>query len=563
MVGEASRKYNYGSSLAKEEIPQGALSWTLKKRQLCDLELLINGAFHPLQGFLNRLDYESVLHNMRLVDGTLWPIPINLDVDEKTAGNLREGDSLVLRDEEGIALAVLQTEEIWLADKYQEASCVYASTNLYHPGVVKLMKHTFPYYVSGKVKALHPIRHYDFQRLRKTPGELKTEFQKRGWEKIIAFQTRNPMHRVHFEMTLRALKNTCASILIHPAVGETKEGDIEHYTRVRCYEALLPHYPKGKAMLSLLPLAMRMAGPREALWHAIIRKNYGCTHFIVGRDHAGPGKDQSGKAFYGHYAAQHLIQKHQEEVGIRMIPFESMQYVKNRNTYVTKDEVCEGDEILHISGTELRRILSEGKPIPEWFTDRQVADLLRLQYPIRNKKGLTVLFTGLSGSGKSTLAKALFSKILENGRRKATLLDGDLLRRNLSSELGFSKEHRDLNVMRIGYVASEVTKHGGIAICAPISPYDQIRKEVRKIVEEYGSFILIYLSTPLEVCEKRDCKGLYARAREGKIKNFTGISDPYEAPYDADLTIDTSICSIGEGMEIILNKLFSEGYIER
>ena len=545
-----------------QNIPKNASSWVLTQRQICDLELLLNKSFSPLEGFMCEHEYNSVLHKMRLPCGALWPIPINLDVDEITAKSLQIGKHLLLQNEEGAILASLHVKDIWKPDLLEEANAIYGSTNLYHTGVARLIQQTNTWYIGGELQEHYPIKYYDFRDLRYTPEKLKNLFRSLGWEKVIAFQTRNPMHRVHYELTMRSLEKLDANLLIHPVIGETKIGDIEYYTRVRCYQAILPHYPKNKALLALLPLAMRMAGPKEALWHAIIRKNYGCTHFIVGRDHAGPGNDPQGQAFYGHYAAQHLIKKYQDEIGITMLPFEAMQYVKNRNIYITKNEVQAKDKTLNISGTELRQLLRNNQEIPEWFTFPLVAKLLKKRYLPKYKEGLTIFFSGLSASGKSTLAQALQAKLLEKEERQVTLLDGDLVRRHLSSELGFSKEHRDLNILRIAYVASEITKHRGIAICAPIAPYDQVRKKVQNMIREKGAFFLIYMSTPLETCEKRDVKGLYAKAREGSIKNFTGISDPYETPEHPDVIIDASQLTVDQALNIIMEELNKKGYLQ-
>ena len=377
----------------------------------------------------------------------------------------------------------------------------------------------------------------------------------------MAFQTRNPLHRAHQELTFRAARDVEANLLIHPVVGMTKPGDIDHYTRVRCYENVLGYYPEQTTMLSLLPLAMRMGGPREALWHAIIRKNYGCTHLIVGRDHAGPGDDSNGKPFYGPYDAQELLQQHEAELDISMVPFKMMVYAENKAQYIPADEVAESDRVLNISGTELRRRLQEGLEIPEWFSFPEVVAELRRTHPPRSKQGFTIFFTGLSGSGKSTIANALMSKLMEIGGRPVSLLDGDIVRKNLSSELGFSKEHRDLNILRIGFVASEITKSGGIAICAPIAPYAKTRRAVREAISPYGGFIEIHVATALEVCEERDRKGLYAKARAGIIKEFTGISDPYEVPEAPEMVIDTVDISPDLAAHRILIKLESLGYI--
>jgi sulfate adenylyltransferase len=536
-------------------------SWDLSPRQICDLELLANGAFSPLRGFQNRADYESVCERMRLADGTLWPIPVVLDVSEDMADRLAPGAHLALRDPEGVMLAVLHVEDVWRPDREAEAKAVYGTTSREHPGVHALVDRTGPVFVGGRVETTQLPLHYDYHALRKTPAELRDEFARQGWTRVVAFQTRNPMHRAHQELTLRAAGEADARLLIHPVVGMTKPGDVDHYTRVRCYQAVLPTYPAGTATLALLPLAMRMAGPREAVWHAIIRKNYGCTHLIVGRDHAGPGSDSTGRPFYGPYDAQELLRQHEAELGVEMVPFRNMVYVANEDRYYPDDEVPAGARVLNISGTELRRMLVSGSDIPEWFTFPAVVRELRATHPPRHLQGLTVFFTGLSGSGKSTIANALLVKLLEQGGRPVSLLDGDLVRKHLSSELGFSKEHRDLNIKRIGYVASEITKHGGIAICAPIAPYDSVRKDVRQMIEPLGGFVLVYVSTPLEICEQRDRKGLYAKARAGLLKQFTGISDPYEVPEDATLVIQTTECSAEEAAGQVLAHLASDGYL--
>ena len=537
-------------------------SWDLTERQLCDLELLVNGGFSPLRGFLTQPDYESVRDELRLHDGTLWPMPITLDVSEDVARQLTAGDSrLALRDAEGAMLAVLNVDDVYLPDRAAEALAVFGTADRMHPGAAYLLDRSNPVYVGGRIEALQLPLYYDFKTLRHTPREVRALFAEHGWTKVVAFQTRNPMHRAHQELTLRAAQEVGANLLIHPVVGMTKAGDVDHYTRVRCYEALLQTYPRGTAALSLLPLAMRMGGPREAVWHAIIRKNYGCTHFIVGRDHAGPGVDSQGNDFYGPYDAQDLLRKYESEIGVAMVPFKMMVYLPDEDRYCPVDEVPEGGRILSISGTELRDRLARGAEIPDWFTFPEVVKELRKTSPPRARQGFTVFFTGLSGSGKSTIANVLQVKLLEMGGRPVTMLDGDLVRKHLSSELGFSKEHRDLNIRRIGYVASEVTKAGGIAVCAPIAPYDETRKDVRRLVEGGGGFVLVHVATPLEVCEERDRKGLYAKARQGLIKEFTGISDPYEEPQDAELVIDTRHYTAEEAANEVILYLEREGYV--
>jgi sulfate adenylyltransferase len=537
-------------------------SWDLTPRQICDLELLLNGGFSPLTGFMGRADYESVCASMRLTSGVLWTMPITLDVTEELAGKLGPGSQLALRDAEGVMLAVLHVEDVWRPDREKEARDVFGTVSREHPGVAYLLDKSHPFYVGGRLEGLRLPSHYDFPALRLTPAELREEFTRLGWSKIVAFQTRNPMHRAHQELTLRAARGVGAHLVIQPVVGMTKPGDLDHYTRVRCYQALLNHYPPDTARLALLPLAMRMGGPREAVWHAIIRKNYGFSHLIVGRDHAGPGKDKSGKPFYGPYDAQELLRKHEGELGVRMVDFKMIVYVKELDAYVPENEVPAGMTALNISGTELRQLLARGADIPEWFTFPDVAVELRRTHPARKEQGFTVFFTGLSGSGKSTIANALFVKFLELGGRPVTLLDGDIVRKHLSSELGFSKAHRDLNILRIGFVASEITKNGGIALCAPIAPYDAVRKDVRAMVQPAGGFVLVHLSTPLEVCEERDRKGMYAKARAGILKEFTGISDPYEAPEDAEVTLDTSALTPEQAADAVFEYLEEQGFLD-
>jgi len=537
-------------------------SWDLSARQLCDLDLLMNGAFSPLDGFLGEQEYESVCHEMRLASGILWPIPITLDVTEAFAAGIESGDRIALRDPEGVLLATMDVSDIWVADKAREAESVFGTTDPFHPGVHYLMHTAHPVYLGGRVYGVEPPTYFDYKLLRDTPSELRGRFRKLGWRKIVAFQTRNPLHRAHQELTFRAAREAEANLLIHPVVGMTKPGDIDHFTRVRCYEHVLEHYPEQTTQLSLLNLAMRMAGPREALWHAIIRKNYGCTHFIVGRDHAGPGNDRNGQPFYGAYDAQELYRQHEKELDITLVPFKNMVYVENKAEYLAEDETEPGDKVLNISGTEFRRRLQEGLDIPEWFSFPKVVEELRKAHPPKHEQGFTVFFTGLSGSGKSTVANALLIKLLEDGSRPVTLLDGDIVRKNLSSELTFSKEHRDLNIQRIGFVASEITKNGGIAICAPIAPYASTRRQVREMISPLGGFIEIHVATPIAVCEARDRKGLYAKARAGLIKGFTGIDDPYEVPENAEVVIDTAELTADLAAHRILITLEKLGYVK-
>ncbi|TCO81087.1 sulfate adenylyltransferase [Plasticicumulans lactativorans] len=549
------------AAAAEKQKAREYVSWDLSHRQLCDIELLLNGAFSPLEGFLGEADYDRVVREMRLADGTLWPMPITLDVSEAFAATVKRGERIALRDPEGALIAVLEIGDIYTPDKAVEAQGVFGTTDDTHPGVAYLMHKAGPVYLGGRLFGMEEPPHYDFRHLRNSPAELRALFNKLGWRKVVAFQTRNPMHRAHQELTFRAAKLSQANLLIQPVVGMTKPGDIDHYSRVRCYEHLIKQYPEQSTMLSLLHLAMRMGGPREAVWHAIIRKNHGCSHFIVGRDHAGPGKGRDGKDFYGPYDAQALVAKHAVELGIEMVPFQEMVYVEELAEYVPQDEVQPGQSVLNISGTEFRRRLMEGLEIPSWFSYPEVVAELRRTHPPKHLQGFTVFFTGLSGSGKSTIANALMVKLMELGGRRVTMLDGDLVRKNLSSELGFSKEHRNINILRIGYVASEITKNGGIAICAPIAPYAQTRTEVRSMIAPLGGFIEVHVATTVETCEQRDRKGLYAKARAGIIKEFTGISDPYETPENPELRIQTEECTPDEAAQRILLKLESLGYI--
>lgn len=555
LYADATRTAELKASLGEMSV------WALTKRQSCDLELLAAGGFAPLTGFLGRKEYESVVRHMRLTDGSIWPIPITLDVSEGFAEGLSQGDKVALSDPEGVPTAVLTVEDIWRPDRDVEAEKVYGTNDPAHPGVRYLNEQTHPVALGGPIEAIESPQHHDFKHLRHTPREMRELFDRWGWERVVAFQTRNPMHRAHYEIAMRAARQAEANLLVHPVVGETKDGDIDYYTRVRGYQALFKYFPQQTTAISLLPLAMRMAGPREALWHALIRRNYGATHFVIGRDHAGPGTDANGEPFYGDYEAQELVKAHQDEIGIEMVPLEWMVYVEDKAQYLPSSEVPATSSPMTLSGTELRRRLRAGLPLPSWFSFPEVVQELRRAYPARTQQGFTVFFTGLSGAGKSTIAKALQAKFLEMGDRPVTLLDGDVVRRNLSSELGFSQEHRNLNIQRIGYVASEITKNRGIAICAPIAPYASTRAAVRERIDKVGGFILVHVATPLEVCERRDRKGLYEKARKGIIKEFTGVSDPYEEPTDADVVIDTSALSAEEAAHRVFLHIEREGYI--
>lgn len=536
-------------------------SLTLSRDQVADLEMLMNGAFSPLRGFMQRPDYESVLDRMRLADGTLWPVPIGLDVTEAEAGPLHPGDTVALRDAEGFMLAVLHVEDIWPIDKAREAERVFGTTDPLHPGVEHLFQAIGSHYLGGTVEGIQLPLHYAFKRLRHSPRELRAVFTKLGWRRIVGFQTHNPLHRAQFEMTLRAMNIAKANLLLHPVVRRAKTGDIDYYTRVHCYNAVSMLYPPNMMLLSLLPLAERMAGPREALWHTIIRKNFGCTHFIIGRDHGGAGLRPDGEPFYDPEAAKTMVQSYCKELDIEIVPFEEMVYVVDEDAYMPVSEVPDGCQIRCLSDEEFHGKLRTSRRVPEWFTFPEVIREIQQAYPPRHKQGFTIFCTGLSGAGKSTIARVLYARFLEMATRPVTLLDGDIVRRNLSSELGFSKEHRDLNVRRIGFVASEITKNRGVAICAPIAPYAATRRQIRQSIESYGGFVEVYVGTPLEVCERRDRKGLYAKARAGLVKGFTGIDDPYEAPENPEVFIDTTDLTPDEAVQEVLLYLERAGYI--
>lgn len=534
----------------------------ISMRNLCDLELLATGGFSPLKTFMDKADYMRVLHEMRLTNGLLWPLPITLTADPKELPTV--GSELVLRNATNDIMAILTLEEVYHWDREVEAALAYGTTDTKHP-MVSEMERWGKVCISGPLKVLNLPKYYDFVDLRLTPAQVRARLESMGNSNVVAFQTRNPLHRIHEELTKRAAEAVGGSLLIHPVVGMTKPGDVDHYTRVRIYRILVEkYYDKSKTLLSLLPLAMRLAGPKEALLHAIIRRNYGANHFIVGRDHAGPGKDSSGRPFYGPYEAQELMKRHEEELGVRMIPFEELVYLPDEDRYVEAGKVPPGARVLNISGTQVRdEYLAKGKLLPAWFTRPETAEILQQMYPPRHKQGFCVWFTGLSGAGKSATAQILAELLLEYGRQ-ATVLDGDVVRTHLSKGLGFSKEDRDTNILRIGFVASEIVRHGGVVICAAISPYRAAREEARKMVGE--NFVMVYMDTPIEICEQRDVKGLYAKARqalaEGKPMGFTGVDDPYEPPIDPELTLHGYDVTPEENARKIVDYLKAQGYLE-
>ncbi len=530
----------------------------LSRRSECDLELLSTGAFSPLQGFMGRLDYQSVLARMRLADGHLFPIPITLPVESRDG--IGEGRDVALRDMRGDLLAVMSVEEVYPWDHAEESRCVFGSEDLRHPLVAE-MHRWGPHNLAGRLRVVQLPRHHDFGWLRMTPARVREELVRLGRTHAVAFQTRNPMHRVHEELARRAVEEIEGALLLHPAVGLTKPGDVEHFTRVRTYMALSEQYfDRDRIVLALLPLAMRMAGPREALWHALIRRNFGADHIIIGRDHAGPGLDSRGRPFYGPYAAQDLVLEHEAELGVKMVPFRMLVYLPDEDRYEESTRVAEGTRTESISGTQVREeYLEAGRVLPAWFTRPEVADILRRSHPPRLEQGICVWFTGLSGAGKTRTAEVLTALLQERGRR-VSLLDGDVVRTRLSKGLGFTKEDRDMNVLRIGSVAAEIVRHGGVAVCASVSPYRAARNQIRGMVGQ-DRFIEVFVDTPLEVCEARDPKGLYARARQGDIVGLTGVDDPYEPPISPAVTLDTVDRTIDENAGEVLEAIVTAGFV--
>lgn len=530
----------------------------ISARSMCDLELLATGAFSPLDRFMGKDDYERVLTEMRLSDGTLFPIPITLPVDESSLPSW--GEQITLSDARNNNIAVMQIEDVYHWDPQREARLVLGTTDPRHP-LISEMGQWGKVYVTGELKVINLPKNHDFKEMRRSPAQVRATLESMGNENVVAFQTRNPMHRIHEELTKRAAEEVDGSLLIHPVVGMTKPGDVDHYTRVRVYKALVEnYYNPSSTVLSLLPLAMRMAGPREALWHAIIRRNYGANYFIIGRDHAGPGNDSRGIPFYGPYEAQMMLAQYGDEIGVKPIEFKALSYLVDEDRYEEQDKIPEGANTYTISGTQVREdYLAKGKTLPEWFTRAETAEILKEMYPPRHEQGFCIWFTGLSGSGKSTTAEVLTSLMLESGRQ-VTVLDGDVVRTHLSKGLGFSPEDRDTNILRIGFVAGEIARHGGSVICAAISPYRASRNEARKMVGD-GHFIEVFVDTPIDICEQRDVKGLYARARRGQITGFTGVDDPYEEPLNAEITLNTVDATAEENAHMIVDYLESCGFI--
>ncbi|MBM9513989.1 bifunctional sulfate adenylyltransferase/adenylylsulfate kinase [Desulfogranum marinum] len=536
-------------------------SLDLNMRQLCDLELLLNRGFYPLNGYLNQQDYENVIKGMRLSNGDIWPIPVCLDVDAATAAKLVGGQQIALNDQEGFLLAILTVGDVWQPDKIHEAEAVYGTADgQQHPGVKSLLQQTGEWYVSGTVEGVTLPIHYDFQELRLTPSETHRRFTQYGWRRVLGFHTREYLHCAHREMVLAAARDISATLFLHPVVGLEHPGKRDHYTQVHCYQEFVQHFPANMILFGITPMAERFAGPREALWHAMIRKNFGCSHFMVADTHGDPFAGSDHEPFYPKYAAQELVEEMAPETGIAMVPERAMGYVEDKAQYVFLTDVKDDESVKTITSEELKRRLEWGREVPEWYSYANVVKELQKAFPPRSSQGFTVFLTGLSGSGKSTIAKVLMVRFMEMRDRPVTLLDGDIVRKNLSSELTFSKEHRDLNVTRIGFVASEITKNGGIALCAPIAPYEAPRTANRELISRYGGYIEVHVATPLEVCEQRDRKGLYAKARKGIIKGVTGVSDPYIVPENPELTIDTSQLTPAEAVQEIMLYLEEQGY---
>lgn len=535
----------------------------LSEREQCDLELLAVGGFSPLRGFMNQADYQAVVEHLTLADRkTVFPLPVTLSLPDDR--HVAVGQDVALCDRRNEILAVMRVDDVFSWEFGRDVKALFGTTDTRHPLVSEMMGWS-PRFIGGTLQVLRLPTHHDFVDLRHTPAQTRALLDQIGARKVVAFQTRNPLHRAHEELTKRASEQIGGVLLLQPVVGMTKAGDVDHYTRVRAYKALVDnYYPADKVLLSLLPLAMRMGGPREALLHMIIRRNYGASHFIVGRDHAGPGNDRHGQPFYGAYEAQNLALRHAPDIGVDVIPFKQMVYLPDQDCYQEADRVPEGVRTLNLSGTQVRDdYLAQGKPLPVWFTRPEVARILADSYPPRHKQGVCIWFTGLSGAGKSTTAKILSVLLLEYGR-DATILDGDVVRQHLSKGLTFSREDRDENIQRIGYVAAEIVRHGGIAICAAISPYQSTRDSVRRMVVSRSgdlNFVEVFVDTPLSVCEQRDTKGMYAKARAGEIKQFTGIDDPYETPINPEMILDTVNHRAEENASRIVDYLRQHGFL--
>ena len=532
----------------------------LSPRAMCDLELLATGGFSPLDRFMSKADYDGVLNNMRLANGLIWSIPITLPVAQLEG--IAEGREIALRNANNNLIAWMRVDEIFEADPHVEAAKGLGCADEEHPTYREMLSWG-KFRLSGPLKVLEMPQHFDFPELRRTPTQVRALLATMGNADVVAFQTRNPMHRAHEELCKRAARESGANLLLNPVVGMTKPGDVDHYTRVRIYKALVEnYYDPNTTLLSLLPLAMRMAGPREAIWHAIIRRNFGANLFIVGRDHAGPGKNSKGKAFYDPAAARELLTRHGDEIGVKCLPYEEMVYLADEDRYEQVTDVPPNRKVFSISGTQVRdQYLAKGRLLPPWFTRKETAEILNSAYPARHKQGFCIWFTGLPSAGKSTIADILTVMLMEHGRQ-VSVLDGDVVRTHLSKGLGFSREDRDTNIVRIGYVASELVRHHGAVICAAVSPYRETRDRVRAMMRK-DAFIETFVDTPVEICEQRDVKGFYGKARAGIIKGFTGVDDPYEAPLHPEITLFTGKETPQENAERIMEYLIGEGFLLR
>ncbi|ODU12147.1 MAG: adenylyl-sulfate kinase [Thiobacillus sp. SCN 64-35] len=512
------------------ELPSLDLDW----RQQGELEMLMSGAYSPLTGFMTRAQCVRVETERMLDNGLFWPLPVTLATRHASAAGFKPGDRIALRDGEGFMLAVLQIADVW------------EENGVWHLG--------------GPVEGAALPPHPDFAALRHTPAELRALFQKRGWRRVIAWQARQPMHRAQFEFCLKSAVENEANLLLHPQAGGDITDAPAYFGLVRSFMAIRERFPAATTQLALMPATPRTASAGALLLRAIVARNYGCALLIAGGEYLPDGECRRGEDLVRDHADLD-VSALAERIGVRLVAYPRMVYVEDRAEYLPVADAPEGARQLTLSGEEFQRRMRTGLKIPDWYSFPEVLAELQRQNPPRDKQGFTVFFTGLSGAGKSTLARALAARLMEMGGRSVTLLDGDIVRRHLSSELGFSKAHRDINVRRIGFVASEITKNRGIAICAPIAPYRQTRRDVRAMIEAVGGFVEIHVATPIETCEARDRKGLYAKARAGLIPEFTGVSDPYEVPEHPELSIDTTGLAIDEAIQQLLLKLEYEGYL--
>ncbi|OIQ51390.1 putative bifunctional SAT/APS kinase [Pseudodesulfovibrio hydrargyri] len=542
------------AELLKEQAT-GFKSVNLNPCQLCDLEMLLNRAFHPLDGYLGRKDYESVLSDMRLSDGTLWPLPICLGVSAEFAANLEEGECVAVRDAEGFMLAVLTVSDIWKPDLAAEARAIHGPEARREPVDACCCGLGEPWYIGGRVEGVSYPQRYDFTDIRLTPAEVRRSFAQKGRRKVMAVQAGRPLHRADRAMLEEIAREQGVDLLLSPQLRPSMYFSVDHFSLVRSFRQFTETFPRSMASLNLTPWFERRMGPRGALLRAVVNRNYGCTHMLVWDGaKAEPRRNILSEDYEAHIR---WLADHREETGIVSVAEHCMVLDPASGKYVRSETGvrCAND---HNAVVDL---LTRGEPVPEWMSFPGVLEELSRTYKPRWKQGITLFLTGLSGAGKSTLAKVLFVKLLELNSRPVTLLDGDIVRTNLSSELSFSREHRNLNVTRIGFVASEIVKNGGVAICAPIAPYAESRRQAREAVEEYGGFVEIHVSTPLAACERRDRKGIYAKARAGIIKGMTGVDDPYVEPENPELRIDTSELSPDEAAHEVLLYLREHRFI--